>query len=73
LSCSNQVEYLVEVGTTMRFVERLVKCGTTDPNGDRCICQDCESDPVKMDSIRRHQKCVDADNQWLKSAGYGEM
>ena len=73
MSCSNQVKYLVEVGTTMRYVERLVKCGTTDPNGNRCICEDCESDPVKMDSIRRHQANVNADNQWLRSAGYGEM
>ena len=64
---------MTEIGESMRYRPTEVRCGTTDPNGDRCICPQCESDPVIMESIRNHQANVDADNQWLRSAGYGEM
>jgi len=41
--------------------------------GERCICDECRSNPKIMKSIRDHQANVRADNQWLRSAGYGEM
>jgi hypothetical protein len=71
--CKNDVPYMVEVGETMRYVERQVRCGNTDPNGERCICDECRSNPAIMESIRNHQANVKADNEWLRSAGWGEM
>jgi len=69
--CENEVSYFT--GEMPNYTERLVKCGTTDPYGERCICDDCRNDPKIMESIRNHQANVDADNQWLRSAGWGEM
>ena len=69
--CENEVGYFT--GEMPNYTERLVKCGTTDPYGERCICDDCRNDPKIMESIRNHQANVDADNQWLRSAGWGEM
>jgi len=37
------------------------------------ICDDCENDKEKMRSIRNHEANVKADNDWLTSAGWGEM
>ena len=73
MSCQNEVSYMVEIGDSMRYREHMVRCGTTDPHGERCICEECENNPTIMESIRRHQANVDADNQWLRSAGWGEM
>ena len=69
--CNNEVSYFT--GAMPNYTERLVKCGTTDPFGERCICDECRSNPAIMKSIRDHQKSVDADNQWLRSANWGEM
>jgi hypothetical protein len=71
MRCENEVSYFT--GEMPNYTERLVKCGTTDPYGERCICDECQSNPKIMEEIRRHQANVDADNQWLRSAGYGEM
>ena len=55
------------------------KCDSKDVvlghmRGFRCaICDECESDPKAMRSIRNHQANVDADNAWNASAGYGEL
>tara|TARA_Y100000310_G_C20265731_1_gene615692 strand:- start:261 stop:476 length:216 start_codon:yes stop_codon:yes gene_type:complete len=69
--CNNQVSYFVESGLDYKEVK--IKCGNTNPYGNRTICEDCQNNPREMESIRRHQANVDADNQWLRSAGYGEM
>tara|TARA_R100000687_G_C6309120_1_gene99599 strand:+ start:203 stop:421 length:219 start_codon:yes stop_codon:yes gene_type:complete len=69
--CENEVSYFT--GEMPNYTERLVKCGTTNPYGKRTICDDCRSNPKIMEEIRRHQANVDADNQWLRSAGWGEM
>ena len=69
--CNNEVSYFT--GDMPNYTERLVKCGTTDPFGERCICDECRSNPAIMKSIRDHQANVRADNQWLRSAGWGEM
>ncbi len=71
VKCENEVSYYVESGYD--YIERMVKCGTTNPYGKRTICDDCKSNPEIMRSIRNHQANVDADNAWLRSAGYGEM
>ena len=69
--CNNEVSYFT--GDMPNYTERLVKCGTTDPFGERCICDECRSNPAIMKSIRDHQANVRADNQWLRSANWGEM
>ena len=71
--CKNEVSYMVERGDTMQYIERQVRCGNTDPFGERCICDECRSNPAIMKSIRDHQANVRADNQWLRSANWGEM
>ena len=50
-----------------------VKCGNTDPHGNRAICEKCRNNPGEMEAIERHEENVAADNAWLKSAGWGEM
>jgi hypothetical protein len=72
MRCENEVSYMVEIGDSMQYRERMVRCGTTDPLGERCICDECRSNPSIMRSIKDHQENVDADNEWLRSAGYGE-
>ena len=69
--CENEVEFQVESGLDYKTV--YAKCGNTNPYGKRTICDDCRSNPKIMEEIRRNQANVDADNQWLRSAGWGEM
>jgi|TARA_R110002051_G_scaffold251263_2_gene310646 hypothetical protein len=73
MSCNNEVSYMVEIGDSMQYRETMIRCGTTDIHGERCICDDCRNNPLIMRSIRNHQDNVDADNAWLRSAGWGEM
>ena len=66
--CDNKVSYL---GYDYR--ETMVKCGLTDPFGDRAICNSCYYDPIEMESINRQEAEIEAaDNAWARSAGYGE-
>ena len=71
MSCENKVSYYVPRGYDYREV--FVKCGNTNPYGDRAICNKCANSSVTMRGIRQHEKNVAADNAWLKSAGWGEM
>ena len=71
MSCENKVSYYVPRGYDYREV--FVKCGNTNPYGDRAICDKCGSSSVIMREISQHEENVDADNAWLKSAGWGEM
>ena len=71
MSCENKVSYYVPRGYDYREV--FVKCGNTNPYGDRAICDKCASNSVIMRGIRQHEENVAADNAWLKSAGWGEM
>jgi|TARA_R110000751_G_scaffold130569_1_gene232551 hypothetical protein len=68
--CDNKVSYYVPVGYDYR--ETMVKCGLTDPYGDRAICDSCYSDPIEMESINNQERSIAADNAWARSAGYGE-
>ena len=72
MSCENKVSYYVPRGWDDDR-EVFVKCGNTDPHGNRTICKECASNPVIMRGIRQHEENVAADNAWLKSAGWGEM
>ena len=67
----NEVTYMVEAGLHYKKVK--IKCGGTNPYGNRAICDDCLNDPAEMREIERHEKNVAADNAWLRSAGWGEM
>ena len=71
MTCENKVSYHVPRGYDYREV--FVKCGNTDPHGNRAICEKCASSSVIMRGIRQHEENVAADNAWLKSAGWGEM
>ena len=69
--CDNQVTFFVPRGYGHREVE--IKCGDTDPWGDRTICRHCRTDRNRMGEIRRHEENVKADNAWARSAGWGEF
>ena len=68
-NCENKVSFWVTSG----YREVKVKCGNTNPYGDRTICKNCSENSSKMKSIRDHEESVNADNAWLRSAGWGEM
>jgi hypothetical protein len=71
MTCTNKVSFWVERGFNYREVK--VKCGNTNPWGDRTICDKCAGNSKTMKDIERHEENVAADNEWLKSAGWGEM
>jgi len=71
MTCKNQVSYYVPRGFDVR--ETFVKCGNTDPHGERAICDDCASDPRKMATIKRQEENIAADNAWAHSAGWGDF
>jgi len=71
MSCNNKVEY--SIPTAYHYRQVTTKCGYTDYYGERAICDKCRSNPIRMKEIKDIQANVDADNQWLKSAGWGEM
>ena len=70
MSCQNEVSYWVGEMPCCREV--MVRCGTTDPHGDRCICEECENDSNKLRAHKNHVANVEADNAWARSSGYGE-
>ena len=53
MTCENKVSYNVPKGYD--YKEVFVKCGNTDPYGNRAICDECASDPAEMDRIKRHK------------------
>ena len=50
-----------------------LRCGRTGFHGERIICDECRNDPHEMAEIERHERMIEADNAWLRSAGWGEM
>lgn len=68
--CDNTRIYYVARGYS--HSEVAVKCGTTDPYGGRCLCEACENDPNKLAEHERILANAEADNAWLRSAGWGE-
>ena len=71
MSCNNKVEY--SIPTAYHYRQVTTKCGNTDYYGERTICDKCRSSASIMESIRTQEANNKADNQWLKSAGWGEM
>jgi len=69
--CDNKVSFHIPHGYDYREVFR--QCGETDPRGGRAICETCKKDPAVMRNIQQHEENIAADNDWLKSAGWGEM
>jgi|TARA_Y100000310_G_scaffold157160_1_gene156555 hypothetical protein len=69
--CDNDVEYYVP----MRFDYVMVKvtCGSTDPHGNRAICEACQDNPQVMEQIRQEEAAIAADNASARSAGWGEF
>jgi hypothetical protein len=72
--CDNKVSYYVSLHYQPDwwkndYKEVFVKCGDTNPFGGQALCNKCIDDPA----IKQQQENADADNAWLKSAGWGEM
>jgi len=65
--CTKKISYFVPKGYD--YKEVFVKCGNTNPFGGQALCNKCIDDPA----IKQQQENADADNAWLKSAGWGEM
>lgn len=71
MRCANPVTYFVPRGYS--HAEITITCGSTDHRGDRAICETCENSPAIMQGIRDHEDAISADNDWLRSAGWGEL
>ncbi len=69
--CTNEVEYSIPTAYHYRQVK--TRCGNTNYYGERTICDKCRRNASKMESWRIQEANNKADNQWLKSAGWGEM
>jgi hypothetical protein len=65
--CENTVVKYVPRGYDYREVE--YRCGSTGIDGNPVWCEACEN----SDRVRRIMDDSDADNAWLRSAGWGEM
>ncbi len=71
MTCKNEVTYYVPKGWDYKEVK--TKCGNTDYNGERAICDECYNNKDKMRYIRQQEENIAADNAWAKSAGWGEF
>ena len=70
--CNNTTEYLIERDDFTVYA-RQVRCGTTDPYGERAMCDTCYEDAWIRKDAERQKANSDADKAWLRSAGWGEM
>jgi hypothetical protein len=70
--CENKISYMMPKGN-FGYREYMVECGTTDPYGERAMCDTCYEDEHIRRNAQRQQENSDADNAWLRSAGWGEM
>jgi len=52
---------------------RIMTCGDTSIHGTRLTCESCQKNPTIMQAIEDRQASMEDDNQWLASAGWGEM
>lgn len=69
--CDNKVSYFVASGFSHKEV--FVKCGNTDVYGGRAQCDDCQNNAAARAEHDRIMANSEADNAWLKSAGWGEI
>tara|TARA_R100000742_G_C4265744_1_gene83794 strand:+ start:579 stop:794 length:216 start_codon:yes stop_codon:yes gene_type:complete len=71
MSCNNKEEY--SIPTTYHYRQVSTKCGNTKYDGSRAICDECRNNSDKMREIKEIEENLDADNAWLRSAGWGEI
>ena len=64
--CDNKVSYYVPKGYDYR--EIFIKCGLTDPYGNRAICEDCASDRDTMRDIDNQEENI-AYDEWVMNGG----
>ena len=50
-----------------------ISCGGTNYYGQSQLCPNCEQNESARQSHQRHLHNANADNEWLRSAGYGEI
>jgi hypothetical protein len=67
----NLVTQYVERGFDYKPVE--IKCGNTGVHGQRALCDKCQNDTELQNRLRVQDENTEADNAWLRSAGWGEM
>ena len=63
--CDNRIEVTVPKGWDYKIVE--YRCGSTGIYGQMILCEKCESQREQRESL------AEADNAWLRSAGWGEI
>lgn len=71
MRCENTITYYVPRGYAFREVE--VTCGTTDPHGNRAQCEECLNSRAAREENARILANSEADNAWMRSAGWGEI
>ena len=69
--CTNKVSQYIPSGYDYREVE--FDCGTTGIHGERLLCDECKSNKNLQAQLKRQDEDFEADNEWLRSAGWGEM
>ena len=69
--CTNKVTQYIPSGYDYRPVES--DCGTTGIHGELLLCDTCTSNEVIIEEHRKRKEDADADNAFLRSAGWGEM
>jgi len=63
--CDNRIEVSVPKGCDYKIVD--YRCGSTGVYGQMILCEKCEPQ-------REHREgLAEADNAWLRSAGWGEI
>lgn len=68
--CNGYAVYYVPRGYSHREVR--VACGTTDPYGDRAVCDDCLNNAAEMAKIDAAEEIIAADNAASRAAGWGD-
>lgn len=69
MACENTVTFYTPKGR-----EVPLQCGRTGFFGERVICEPCRKNLFgEMLEIQRQERNIEADNAWLRSAGWGEM
>ena len=63
--CDSRIEVSVPKGWDYKIVE--YRCGSTGVYGQMILCEKCESQREHRESL------AEADNAWLRSAGWGEI
>ena len=71
MTCKNKVEQIVDKGYDVKIVE--LPCGSPSIHGDRLLCDKCLNDKKLQKQLQQQDENMKADQEWLDSAGWGEM